>query len=141
VSREEEDAARQIIVDYARKQIGKKYRLGIEVALGADSSPEWDCSELYENAYYHAKLRIPDGSNYQFEHCLPIKAPLPGDLGFLWSDKWQRIGHVMGFIGDGRVIHAVGGRGVVEDDAKTWEGNSRWRGWRRHRAFKQEDNA
>lgn len=140
MSPEEEQEARGVIVEYARKQIGKKYRLGVEVPLGAESSPAWDCSELFEAAYYRAKLRIPDGSNYQYAHCLPIQKPEPGDLGFLWSDKWDRIGHVMGYIGNGRVIHAVGGRGVVEDDAKPWESSVRWRGWRRHRAFKQEQD-
>lgn len=91
-----------------------------------------DCSELVQAAYHYAGLEIPDGSNYQYDFCRPVSAPEVGDLGFLWSDKWNRIGHVMIYKGNGMVIHAVGGKGVVDDYASNWESHARWRGWRRH---------
>ncbi len=132
----EEREQRQKIVDFLRSQIGKPYLLGAEVPAGheADAS-DWDCSELGESAYRVAGLVMPDGSNYQFDHCRPIAEPKAGDPSFLWSDKWGRIGHVMYYTGDGTLIHAVGGRGVVEDPVAKWEANARFRGWRRHPDF------
>jgi len=96
---------------------------------------EVDCSELVEAAYARAAMEIPDGSPYQFNFCRPVNEPEPGDLGFLWSDKWGRIGHVMIYVGGGMVIHAVGGRGVVEEPAAKYTASPRWRGWRRHPEF------
>ena len=133
----EEDRQRAAIVAFMRSQLGKHYRLGAEVEPGKEAdAPEWDCSEAVEAAYRVAGVPgMPDGSPYQFDACVPVKAPKPGDLGFLWSDKWGRIGHVMVYIGSGYVIHAVGGRGVVEDPVSRWLESSRWKGWRRFRPF------
>lgn len=128
---EEEMEKRARIVAFCRAQLGEKYHLGVEVAPGRESD-EWDCSEMVEAAYRDAGLSIPDGARFQFDACQEVPTPLPGDLGFLWSDKRGMIGHVMVATEAGTVVHAVGGRGVVEDDWTTWEANVRWRGWRRH---------
>lgn len=137
---EEEDRKRAEICAFVRRHIGKPYRLGAEVAPGQEeSAKDWDCSELVEAAYRVQGVPIPDGSPYQYEETVPIPPgdPLPADLGFLWSDTWKRIGHVMVYVGGGFVIHAVGGKvgHVVEDPIAKWVDNPRWRGWRRHRAF------
>lgn len=131
---EDEAQKRAQIVAFMRSQLGKSYKLGHEVKFYEDSEL-WDCSEITENAYRRAGLSLPDGSPYQYEHCQPIKSPLAGDLGFLYSDKWGRIGHVLAYTGEGTVIHAVGGRGVVEDPRGMWEVHARWRGWRTHPDF------
>lgn len=132
----EEDRKRAEVCAFVRSQLGKHYHLGVEVQPGREQeTPEWDCSELVEGAYRLVGHPIPDGSPFQFDATQPVKAPKPGDLGFLWSDAWERIGHVMVYVGGGHVIHAVGGRGVVEDEAHRWEGTARWKGWRRHHDF------
>ena len=130
----EEMEQRTKIVAFCRAQLGKKYHLGVEVAPGR-ASDEWDCSEMVEAAYRDAGLSIPDGACFQFDACQTVPAPQPGDLGFLWSDKRGMIGHVMVATEAGTVVHAVGGRGVVEEDWTSWEANPRWRGWRRHVDF------
>lgn len=140
----EEDDQRRKIIEFMRSQKGKRYQLGIEVQPGHEAdAAAWDCSEAVEAAYRLAGLLIPDGSNYQYDHCQAVKTPKAGDLGFLWSDKWGRIGHVMVCTGLGTVIHAMGGRGVVEDVQGWAEGHPRFRGWRRHPDFSRppEDRA
>lgn len=94
-----------------------------------------DCSELVEACFSCAGMSIPDGAMNQYFFCRPVGVPLAGDLGFLWSDKRNMIGHVMVSTGHGTVIHAVAGRGVVEDPDTVWTHNPRWRGWRRHPDF------
>lgn len=138
----EENRKRAAIVAFIRSQLGRTYKLGVEVKPYTDSEV-WDCSEIVENSYTRAGVPIPDGSNYQHDHCRPVLSPIAADLGFLYSDKWKRIGHVLVYTGEGTVIHAVGGRGVVEDPRGMWEVHTRWRGWRRHPAFSRpkEDRA
>lgn len=133
---EEEDGQRAVIVAFMRSQLGKMYQFGIEIAPGEEEEASaWDCSELTEAAYRRVGMPFPDGAQQQYDDTLPCELPLPGDLGFLWSDKRGKIGHVMVYADHGVLIHAVGGRGVVEDPCHKWETNPRWRGWRRHRGF------
>ena len=130
-----EEARQRIkIVAFMRQNLGDKYLLGIEVKPGEDSDT-WDCSEIVQGAYARARMAIPDGSPYQYDACQPVPSPKPGDLGFLYNEKWGRIGHVMVATESDTVIHAVGGRGVVEDPISKWISNPRWRGWRRHVDF------
>lgn len=133
----EEQRKRGMIVAYARSQLGVPYKLGAEVDLDnlMEKQSALDCAELSQACYSYAGISLVDGSNYQYEACQPVKTPQPGDLGFLWSDKWGRIGHVMIYAGGGVVIHALGGHGVIEDIDSKWETHPRWRGWRRHIDF------
>ena len=132
----DEEKQRENIVEFCRNQLGEKYVFGKEVT-GKDSD-EWDCSEMVEAAYRDSQITICDGAQGQYDFCKPANTPLAGDLGFLWSDKRNMIGHVMVSSGQGTVVHAVGGRGVVEDPVEMWVTHPRWRGWRRHRDFIQE---
>lgn len=141
----DDEAGRRItVVEFMRSQLGKGYQLGVEVVPGhEDEAQSWDCSEAVEHAYREAGMRIPDGAQQQYDACQAVRRPLPGDLGFLWSDKRGMIGHVMVCATEGTVVHAVGGRGVVEDPSTQWEYHQRWRGWRRHVDFARpkEDRA
>ena len=140
----QEQIQRERIVDFMRAQLGKSYLLGVEVENGhEDETASWDCSEAVEHAYERAGLLIPDGAQQQYDSCQAVHFPKAGDLGFLWSDKRGKIGHVMVATERGSVIHAVGGRGVVEDPVSMWERHPRWRGWRRHDDFARppEDRA
>jgi len=136
-SREADEAGQRAkIVAYCRRQMGKPYLLGAEVSPGEEGEVEsWDCSELTEAAYRLAGQDLPDGAQQQYDATRVILSPLEGDLGFLWSDERGKIGHVMVYAGHGALIHAVGGRGVVEDPASNWEMHPRWRGWRRIHGF------
>lgn len=136
---EEERGIRAHVVAFCRAHIGKAYKLGVEVSPGAeDEAGLWDCSELVEAAFRRVGMPLPDGSPYQFEDTVPIgpaEHPRAGDLGFLWSDKWGRIGHVMVATGEGTVVHARAGAGVVEEPKEQWEMSPRFKGWRRHRGL------
>lgn len=132
----QEDRGRAAVVAFMRSQAGKPYHLGVEVQPGRESdASEWDCSELVEAAYRTAGMSIPDGSPSQYMYCRPTSVPKAGDLHFLWSEKWGRIGHVLVDSGEGTVLHAMGGRGVVEDPAYQWTSHARYRGCRRHPDF------
>jgi len=132
----DEAAVRARIVAFMLSQLGKPYKLGVEITPGKEAwASEWDCSELVEAAYRLARHVMPDGARFQFAATQPIRSPKPGDLFFLWSDKLNYIGHVMAATGRGTVVHAVGGRGVVEDPMSMWEYHARGRGWRRHVDF------
>ena len=131
----EELRQRADLVSFMREQLGKTYHLGVEVTNREHDSSEWDCSELTEAAYRLVHLMLPDGAQQQFDATDGVNKPRGGDLGFLWSDKRGMIGHVMMHTGEGTVVHAVGGRGVVEDEIERWETHPRWRGWRRHNDF------
>lgn len=136
---EEEDGKRAVVVAFMRSNLGKVYQFGIEVSPGQeDTATAWDCSELTEAAYRRIGHPLPDGAQQQYDETLPCVEPMPGDLGFLWSDTRGKIGHVMVYADHGALIHAVGGRGVVEDPSYRWETNPRWRGWRRHRDFARQ---
>lgn len=133
----EETLQRQRICAWAALQVGKPYRLAVEVGYDEADPHEWDCSELAENAYRRNGLVLPDGSNYQYDYCRPVNEPLAGDLGFVWSEVWNRIGHVVMYMGDGSCIEARGKpiSRVQIVGRHTWEGHARWRGWRRHPDF------
>lgn len=135
----EEKKIREGLVSCIRTYLGVKYRLGAEVAPRDPMPEDIDCSELIELVYAKNDLEMPDGSQHQFKLCIPVQTPVPGDLGFLWSDKWQRIGHVAIYVGDNKIIHAVGGRGVVEDNRSIIEHSDRFRGWGRYPDFIQEE--
>jgi cell wall-associated NlpC family hydrolase len=135
----EEDGIRAHIVAFCRAHIGQGYKLGVEVRPGQeDEAGLWDCSELVEAAYRRVGQPLPDGSPYQYEDTKPLPPgdhPKPGDLGFLWNDKWGRIGHVMVATGEGTVVHARAGAGVCEEAKEKYELSPRFRGWRRHHGF------
>lgn len=141
----EEMRQRSDICAFVSAQVGKPYHLGVEVPVTEGDPQEFDCSELTENAYRRAGLSMPDGSNYQYDYCRPVNDPAAGDLGFVWSATWGRIGHVIVCMGDGSAIEARGKpiSQVVVTPVHDWESHPRWRGWRRHPDFARpkEDRA
>lgn len=132
----EENGQRRRLVEFCRSQKGKGYLLGVEVQPGQEYNTNlWDCSEEDEAAFRLEGMPFPDGAQAQYDFCRPVPAPKPGDLFFLWSDTRKCIGHVGMYTGEGTVVHAVKGRGVVEDPVGMWETHVRFRGWRRHPDF------
>jgi len=132
---EDEAEKRGLIVNWFVFQEGDKYAWGGKIPASVENPDEGDCSGYTQRAYVEANMDLYHGAAYQFEQCLPVREPLPGDLGFLWSTGRKCIGHVMMYTDGGMVTHSVGGRGVVVDSESEWTDNPRWRGWRRHPDF------
>ena len=131
----EEMARRNQIVSFARLQIGKPYKYGAEVKPGQEGYAEaWDCSECVEGSYRVAGLMIPDGVVNQRAYCQRVSRPLPGDLICLDPNK-KGIPHVLICSGEGTVIHALGGVGVVEQPLEQWTAHARFAGYYRHPDF------
>ena len=79
------------IIDFAKTLIGVKYEYGAEW-LDCDKIPtSVDCSELIEGIYKKNLLKMPDGSQNQFNFCTYVGVPKPGDLAF-----FGRGGHQIG---------------------------------------------
>ena len=133
----EEQRKRDAIVSDFVRQKGDPYDFGAEIPPGIYNPITGDCSEYVEWAFHRNGLEMPDGSWKQFDYCRPVTDPLPCDLGFLRHKKTGKISHVVMFIGDGEIIHAVGGdaRRVQIDSADWAQDHPRFAGWRRHPYF------
>ena len=130
----EEDRQRAAVVAYMRSQVGDRYTYGAEILPGHEAEAETgDCSEYVEAAYRVAGLMIPDGVVNQRAYCRPVRAECarPGDL-YILGPNAKGIPHVLVYSGQGTVIHALGGKGVVEQPADQWLTHPRFEGVRRH---------
>lgn len=101
------------LIRQARTWIGTPYQYG-----GHTRKKGTDCSgmimELFLSVY---DLKLPRSSAMQHDFSRPVKFDdmKPGDLVFFTTDKSRsRINHVGLYIGDNRMIHASGSRGVME---------------------------
>lgn len=107
-------ALRDSIVQTAKAQLGKRYRLG-----GVSPERGFDCSGLVQYVMAALKLDVPRTARQQAKAGLEVTRDtsrlLPGDLlTFGWSKK-SSVSHVGIYIGDGKFIHAssVAGRVIV----------------------------
>lgn len=130
----EEDRQRATVVAYMRSQKGDKYKYGAEILPGHEYEAEQgDCSEYNEAAFRVAGKFMPDGVVNQRAHCRRVKteALKPADLVILKPNA-KGIPHVMVCSGEGTVIHALGGVGVVEQPIWDWLNHVRFDGVWRH---------
>lgn|SRR3990167_1218382 len=105
----QKDTIRKAIVDSARKLIGIKYEFGAEWTDHSLPPDALDCSELCEGVYKINGLRIPDGSQNQFDFTVPSRIPLPGDLIFFGKGgNYNKIYHVGLIFDEHNVIEARG---------------------------------
>lgn len=99
------------LVAEARKWIGTPY------AYGGHSRRGTDCSgfvmEIFGKVY---DLKLPRSSAMQQQYSRPLKRKelQPGDLIFFATGRNGRVSHVGLYIGDNRMIHASGSKGVME---------------------------
>jgi cell wall-associated NlpC family hydrolase len=105
-------ALRDSIVQTAKAQLGKRYRLG-----GVSPDKGFDCSGLVQYVMAALKLDVPRTARQQAKAGLAVSRDtsrlLPGDvLTFAWSKK-STISHVGIYIGDGKFIHASSAAGRV----------------------------
>lgn len=130
----EEARERAAVVAYMRSQVGDRYKYGAEILPGQEAAAvEGDCSEYNEAGFRVAGKHMPDGVVNQRAYCRPIKvaAIKPADLICLKPNA-KGIPHVMVCTGEGTVIHALGGVGVVEQPIGQWLGHPRFDGAWRH---------
>ena len=105
-------ALRDSIVETAKAQLGKRYRLG-----GVSPDKGFDCSGLVQYVMAALKLDVPRTAKQQAKAGFAVSRDttrlLPGDLlTFAWNKKSQ-ISHVGIYIGDGKYIHASSVAGQV----------------------------
>ena len=105
-------ALRDSIVQTAKAQLGKRYRLG-----GVSPEKGFDCSGLVQYVMSALRLDVPRTAKQQAKAGLAITRDtsrlLPGDLlTFAWNKK-SPISHVGIYIGDGKYIHARSVAGQV----------------------------
>jgi cell wall-associated NlpC family hydrolase len=92
------------VVSFAHQQIGKPYVFG----SGPDYA-SFDCSDLVQAAYKQIGVNIPRTTFDQWKVGRPVKWGQfqPGDLIFTaWDSKRKAPGHVMLYIGNGKMISA-----------------------------------
>lgn len=97
----------------AQRWLGTAYRYGGTSRSGVD------CSGLTMNVFSNAlKIKLPRNSAQQKQYCREInkRELIEGDLVFFATGLSRRINHVGMYIGDGRMIHASGSRGVMVSD-------------------------
>src|SRR3990167_3319902 len=94
LTEEQKLTIRHDLVESSRKLLGVKYYFGAEWSV-LDLIPEsLDCSEMVEGLYNLHKLKMPDGSQNQFDFTFPTANPKIGDLAFFGrSAKPNQIYH------------------------------------------------
>src|SRR3990167_6741491 len=73
---------RTTLVKTARMLLGIPYVFGVEWVNYSLPPVALDCSEMTEGIYRVNGLKMPDGSQNQFDFTTPTGNPFPGDLAF-----------------------------------------------------------
>jgi gamma-D-glutamyl-L-lysine dipeptidyl-peptidase len=93
-------------VEEARAYLGAPY------LWGGMSERGIDCSGLVHMAWRGLGHLVPRDAHEQEDAGVPVPEPEYGDLAFYGA---QSTTHVAFWLGGGRILHAAGGRGVVEE--------------------------
>jgi hypothetical protein len=94
-------------VEEARSYLGAPYLWGGMTRAGID------CSGLVHMAWRRLGRLVPRDSDLQEESAHPVDMPRYGDLVTYGR---ERTTHVAFWLGEGRILHSMGGRGVVEEE-------------------------
>ena len=124
---------RDSIVDFARAQVGRRYKYG-----GTTPERGFDCSGLVQYILAMFQTKLPRTARYQAEVGVPIDRDTsllrPGDLLTFSRGERGRVSHIGIYVGGGRFIHASSFAGrVIESplnrppakEIKLWRGARR----------------
>lgn len=115
------DSTTKPVVEYAIKQVGKKFE------QGADGPDAFDSSGLVKAAWAQSKVKLPHSVQRQYDvtERIDITEIQPGDIVFLYSTGE----HAGIYTGDGYFVHAKSPRdGVVYENLFTNEFMSQFAG-------------
>jgi cell wall-associated NlpC family hydrolase len=119
------------LVDFAKQFIGTPYVYGAPRAHYPRTPETFDCSSFIQYVFAHVGIELPRSSILQAKDLqgteiayAGMTSLLPGDLLFMRSDKGYYddeafggreiyVGHVVLYIGEGRIIHAKSSLGGV----------------------------
>lgn len=105
----------RMLMKEAYSWVGTPYRYGGKSKTGTD------CSGFVMEAYrISLGISLPRNSAKQAEACRDIKRSelRPGDLVFFFGGKSKAITHVGLYVGNNKMLHASGSRGVMESDIR-----------------------
>lgn len=103
----------QALLAEAQRWLGTAYR------YGGSSKQGVDCSGLTLNIFNNAlAIKLPRNSAEQQKYCRNIKRQelVVGDLLFFATGGSSRVNHVGMYIGDRKMVHASGSKGVIISD-------------------------
>lgn len=119
-------SARNTIVSSALGKVGSDYVSGQEGQLGSNGKYQFDCSGLVYWTYNQAGVKISrETANTYYTMCdvISYNDLSPGDLVFNNKKSDGKWGHVMIYIGDGKIVHASNSKvGVIESKVPTGSG-------------------
>lgn len=141
LSIQQKDTLRTALVNSARDLLGIPYEFGAEWKDFTKLPGTLDCSELVEGVFHYNGLKMPDGSQAQFDFTVPAGSALPGDLAFFGrGGKPSEVYHV-GFVFDHyNILEARGfdpkamfdtGK-VILRSRQRWEDYANFLGYRKH---------
>lgn len=112
------------LIELAQKFMGAPYVWGGQTPNGVD------CSGYVQEVYRLGGHALPRLADEQYQRCLPVDAPQPGDLVF-FSTYLPGPSHVGISLGGDRFLHASSSRGVIEASLTDSYFASRYLGARR----------
>ena len=122
---------------FLAEQLGKPYVYGAECVPGMLKLKRADCSEIVEMSYAYIGIKVPDGSNNQYNASVPLPGDNArlGDLGFF--KRGDSATHHVGIIFNDFYVFEARGKPynrIILRPRRRWEAWRDFTGWRRPHA-------
>lgn len=137
----QKDTIRAALVAEGKKLVGIPYVFGAEWTDFSKKPEALDCSELVEGVFHLNGLKMPDGSQAQYDFCVHSPTPRPGDLAFFGrGGKENQVYHVGMVFDDHDILEARAfdpaasfktGEVILRDLTK-WTGYKNFLGFKSH---------